>query len=86
MAECEHLWKKYLGFADRPAPERQYCTKCGIDKETWLEQQIQQQQATIAAMRCCGNCERNPDKPKDRIKCDECKNCSEWVIAERLVK
>ncbi|MBP2663781.1 MAG: hypothetical protein H6Q71_1729 [Firmicutes bacterium] len=50
MGECKHLWKKYLGFADRPATERQYCAKCGMDKETWLEQNLQQAEKTIADM------------------------------------
>jgi len=47
MVECKHEWVKHIELIDFPSSETHFCAKCGIDKETWLEQQIQQAQATI---------------------------------------
>jgi len=50
-----------------------------VIENSLLKKELTEAQATIAAMRCCGNC------GKYKVKCPTCKDLSGWQIAERLV-
>jgi len=76
MAECKHKFQTTGTIL---------CKECGIDLVDYLNSQNEQYEATIKAMRCCGNCEHE-DMTKIFAPCCYCDEHNEWQLKEQYKK